>query len=568
MTGAQALVRTLERLGVQRVFGIPGAQNLELFDELRDAAFDLVLPTHELCAAFMADATGRLTGKPGVLVVVPGPGVTNALTGLAEALLDSAPLLAIFCAVRSDLPKAFQLHQIPQLEVARPLCKEVLRAERVDEVAATIARGYQLACAGEPGPVAVELPFNVFMETGSLGRMPAAPVAPQLDWSKLEQIAARLRAVKRVGIYAGAGAFDASEDLIKLAETLAAPVATTISGKGVIPEDHPLSVGFGYGAFGSPLAQQTFAEVDLVLAVAVKFGEVATGSYGMPDDKPLIHIDINPKVLGANLKPELSLVADAAAALAGLLRILGRKKRERARRLKGQVQGERQAWDKALLTLPESPTDVTPERLVATLRLLLERDAIITTDSGNHMFQMVAGFDVYAPRSFIAPVDYQSMGYGVPAAVAAKLAFRDRQVAACVGDGCFLMTGLEVLTAVRESAPITIVLFNDGKLGLIAQSMRGLYRRETAVVLPQLDYRALAQGLGLDYVLIQSDIEIESGLSRALRSKRSSLVDARVNYERATRYFKGVARANVARTDMPTLLRMGARMVRRMVLGS
>ena len=568
MTGAQALVRTLEKLGVRRVFGIPGAQNLELFDELREADLDLVLPTHELCAAFMADATGRTTGRPGVLVVVPGPGVTNTLTGLAEALLDSAPLLAIFCAVRTDLPKAFQLHEIPQLDIARPVCKEVLRAERVDEVAATITKGYHLALADEPGPVAVELPFNVFMASGKHGRAASIPRVHEPDKSKIDAIAARLKAAKQIGIYAGAGAFDAHRALVALAEILGAPVANTISGKGVIPEDHPLSVGFGYGPFGDSMAEKAMAQADLILAVACKFGEVATGSYGMPDDKPLIHIDINPNVLGTNIKPEISLAADAGLVLPRLVKALGKNRREPSQNLLSLVERERARWEQALEALPESQTHVEPERLVATLRRLTDRNAIIVTDSGNHMFHVIAGFPVYEPRSFLAPTDYQSMGYCVPAAVAAKLAFPKRQVVACVGDGCFLMTGIEMLTSVRESAPIKVIVFNDGHLGLIGQMQKNLYRRETAVELPRVDYKSLAKGLGLNYVAIESDLELESGLGRALRSRKSCLVDARVSYERTTRYFKGVTKVNISRTELPVAMRMGARLVRRLVLGS
>ncbi len=270
-TGAEALVATLQQLAVERVFGIPGIQTLELFDALADATFPTILTTDERSAAFMADAHARVTGRLGVLAVTPGPGLTNALTGLAEARFDSSAVLAIVASHNPALRRQFQLHAMDQAAVLKPLVKAGYAVRSVGEIPAVLLQAAQTAMEGEPGPVAVEFPYNVFIERGEFAMPAETPrrAAPP-DAAMLDRMAGELARSPLVGIYVGRGARQGVEALRRLAEVLQAPVATTISGRGILSEDHPLSVGFGFGPCGQSIAEKIFSRVDNLLAIGCK----------------------------------------------------------------------------------------------------------------------------------------------------------------------------------------------------------------------------------------------------------------------------------------------------------
>jgi acetolactate synthase-1/2/3 large subunit len=564
-TGAELVMSALKAQNVARVFGIPGVQNLELFDALREAEIETVLVTHELCASFMAEAHSRVTGKPGCCILVPGPGLTNALTGLGEALLDSSPVVVIVPGSRTDTSLKFQLHQIPQAELAWPITKAVIRVERAQEIYSGICRAFQVAAGGEPGPVVVEIPYNLFMSRADAVPPPPLAAPPYPDPETIEKIGSLIRQAKRVGIYAGFGASDARDDLIRLAEILQAPIATTLAGRGVVPEDHPLSVGFGFGPAGTEIAEEVFQECDLVLAVACKFGEVATGAYGFKPPEKLVHIDINKEVLGNNLPAVAVLEADAGQALRRLTETLEREPRPPDQRLVQRIASWRAAFAARLEGEPAWGSSVNPARLLWQLRKLAARDAIVTTDSGGHQFWVAEYFPVYERRSYLTPTDYQSMGYSVPAMVASKLAFPHRQVIGVVGDGSFLMTGPELLTAARLGLNPLVVLFNDGELGIIREAQEKIFKRTSAIKLHNPDFEALAKAYGADYFRISNDHEIERVLPAAVACGRLALVDARVEYRELTRYFRAASAAVVGRMPLAQKLRMAGRILRRLV---
>ncbi|MGO9271469.1 MAG: thiamine pyrophosphate-binding protein [Terriglobia bacterium] len=566
-SGAELIMSALKAEGVDRIFGIPGVQNLELFDALQDSGIETVLVTHELCAAFMAEATSRITGKAGCALTVPGPGLTNAFTGIGEALLDSSPVVVIIPGPRNDTTFKYQLHQMPQAELARPITKAAIRVEKADEIYPEIRRAFEIATSGEPGPVVVEVPYNLFMWRAEQRQpAPRAATAPP-DPQTIEKILRLLRAAKRVGIYAGFGASDARDQLMRLAELLQAPIATTLGGRGVVPEDFAYSVGFGFGASGTAIAEEVFAECDLVLAVACKFGEVATGAYGFPRPKQLIHIDINPEVVGRNMPATIGLVADAQAALGCLAAALDQDSEMRSSPPDPQLINRIEAWRSEFAARVESEpaweSSVNPAKLMWTLRKLAARDAIITTDSGGHQFWVAEYFPVYERRSYLTPTDYQSMGYSVPAMIAAKLACPSRQVIGVVGDGSFLMTGAELVTAARLGLDPVVIIFNDGELGIIREAQEKIFRRTSAIKLRNPDFEALARAYGANYFLIANDGEIELKLRAALASGSLAVVDARVEYREMTRYFKGASSAVVGRMPLAQKARMAVRLVRR-----
>ena len=566
-SGAELIISALKAEEVDRIFGIPGVQNLELFDALQDSGIETVLVTHELCAAFMAEATSRVTGKAGCALTVPGPGLTNAFTGIGEALLDSSPVVVIIPGPRNDTTLKYQLHQMLQAELARPITKAAIRIENADDIYPEIRRAFEIATTGEPGPVVVEVPFNLFMWRAQ-ARQPASRPAPAPpDPQTIEKILHLLRAARRVGIYAGFGASNARGELMRLAELLQAPIATTLGGRGVVPEDFAYSVGFGFGASGTAIAEDVFAECDLVLAVACKFGEVATGAYGFPRPKQLVHIDINPDVVGRNMPATLGLAADAQAALGWLVAALDHDPEVRSRppdtRLINRIEAWRAEFAVRVESEPAWESSVNPAKLMWTLRKLAARDAIITTDSGGHQFWVAEYFPVYERRSYLTPTDYQSMGYSMPAMIAAKLACPSRQVIGVVGDGSFLMTGTELVTAARLGLDPIVLIFNDGELGIIREAQEKIFRRTGAIKLHNPDFEALAKAYGANYFLIANDGEIELQLRAALASGSLAVVDARVEYREMTRYFKGASSTVIGRMPLAQKARMAARLVRR-----
>jgi acetolactate synthase-1/2/3 large subunit len=542
-TAAEAAVEALRLLAVERVFGLPGIQGIELFDALADAPFPTFTPTNESAAIFMADAYGRVTGKVGVAVVTSGPGLTNALTGIAEARLDSSPLMVLVTASGEVPGKSFQLHQIRQNAVVEPLVKGGFKPATAEEVPQAVLRAAELACQGEPGPTLVELPSTLLMERSRFRfSTVACPPPPQDIGVQLDAAADQLRHSPSVGIYAGAGAVTATDELRELAELLQAPVATTISGRGVISEDHPLGVGYGFGRSGTAAAWRVFRKIQTLLAVGCKYGETATGAYGVRPPREHIHIDINPASLGANHPASLAIASDAKIALRGLLARLERDRRPANSALQAFIAQARARCERKVLTVPALAAGVTPSWFLRLLRRSLERDAILVTDSGSHQFWALSDFPIYAPRTFLAPADFQAMGFSIPAAISAKLAFPARQVVSLVGDGGFLISGFECLNAVRWGAKIIVVVFRDGAWGLIKEAQRRVYRRTPFTQLPSPDFQILAQSFGMEHVRVTKDTDIELGINQALATEAPTLVEVNIDYAEPPPYVKGAGR--------------------------
>src|SRR5262249_19084156 len=278
LTGAEAIVETLKAEGADVVFGIPGAQENELWDTMKSRGLPYLLVTHELSASYMADGFARSTGRPGVICVVPGPGVTNALSGIGEALLDSVPMVCIVGDIaRNERYKPFQVHSLNQQPLLEAVTKCVYEVKHVSGIPQAIRQAFDTAMSGEPGPAAVVIPFTLLIDAYRFDSPPLAETGLPWDDAAFEKALRLLSDRKlRVGIYAGLGCMDYSESLVKAAELLQAPVATSVSGKGAMPETHPFAVGWGYGPQATNTAETAFAQVDCVLAIGVRYSEVST----------------------------------------------------------------------------------------------------------------------------------------------------------------------------------------------------------------------------------------------------------------------------------------------------
>jgi acetolactate synthase I/II/III large subunit len=552
MTGGDIVVRALEDEVVHFTFGIPGTHNIELYDSLaRSTSVRPVLVTDEQSASFMADGVARASGQLAAVNVVPGAGLTHALSGIAEAYLDGIPMLVLACGIRRDTGKAFQLHDVDQLAIARPVTKAQLRAEQGTEIYATIRRACQIARRAPAGPAMVEIPaehyiFRHDVDLELRDPMPVSPTAaPQRE--QVEQARQWIEASRRPLIYVGLGALEASADIVVLAERLNAPVATTISGKGVFNETHPLWLWCGFGAAAPSFVRKVAGSCDLTLAIGCRFSEVGTGSYGMTPPGRLIHVDIDPAVLGKNCPADLSVVSDASSFVDALL--CGLKSRPVDENLRRDIRSGheevRQNWK-----TPNNSEGVYPPHLLETLQKLVGDDAIYTTDSGNGTFLAMECLRLRHRRSFLAPVDYSCMGYAVPAALGAALACPDRQVISLAGDGAFLMTGFELLTARQLNLSMMVLVLRDRELAQIAQFQQVALGRKTCTELPDYDLAAICRGVGVEYLVLRSNDDVEAILRQGLTvtgSGRPVVVEVAIDYSEKTYFTRGVVRTNFGR---------------------
>lgn len=573
LTGGEIVARALRDEGIRDTFGIPGTHNIELYDALAaSGAVRPVLVTDEQSASFMADGYWRASGRLACVNLVPGAGLTHALSGIAEAFLDNVPLLVLGCGIRRDFPKAYQLHDIDQLAVARPVTKAAFRIERGEELYPEIRRACALARGGggAPGPVMVEVPVNLYLtrhdvDPGTWGA--ATPVAPPAATAaELDRVAAALNdPAARPLIYLGLGA--AGADLLALAERLEAPVATTFQGKGVFPESHPLFLWNGFGAAAPPFARQVAGGRLATLAIGCRFGEVGTGSYGLEPPRPLLHVDIDPTVPGRNYETDVAVAADAAAFVRALLPRLAARPRDEALRAAIR-EGHERVWRDWLA--PRASALVNPPRLLRALQEAFGPDTIFTSDSGNGTFLAMECLRLEQPGRFLAPVDYSCMGYAVPAALGAKLARPESPVVALAGDGALLMTGLELLTAAQLGIALAVFVLRDRELAQIAQFQATALSRKTASELPDYDAGALAGALGVESLRLGRDADIAVVLTRVreiLAAGRPALVDVAIDYTRKTFFTAGVVKTNLLRLSWPERLRFIARALGRKVLG-
>jgi acetolactate synthase-1/2/3 large subunit len=566
--GSKLVVRALEDEGVRFVFGIPGTHNIELWDALADAeGIRSVLVVDEGGAAFMADGLARTCGEIGVLNIVPGAGVTHALSGIAEAFMDGVPMVVLACGIRSDTGHAFQLHSIDQCAVLEPVTKKVFRARRADDIYPMVRRAFQVARRRTPGPVAVEIPANLYMlvqEVSGVGFEPDPDLVPEPDRDLVELAVRMLGEAEHPALYLGVGAAGAAELLLPLAEQLAAPVTTTFSGKGVFPEDHPLFLWNGFGAQAPKFVRRVMDRCDCLLAIGCRFSEVATGSYGLVPPQRMIHVDVNPEVFNRNFAARVAIGADArdfVLAISGLIEG-SRPRQELEQEIARGHERVRDRWRRH-----SSDTRITPIQLFEALQRHCSPDAVYATDSGNGTFLAMEQLRLMGgPGSFIAPVDFSCMGYAVPAAIGAALGNPDRDVVALPGDGALLMTGLELLTAASYRAAPLVCVLRDGKLGQIAQFQRIPLARETASVLPDYDVEALARATGCVSYRIIRPHELDSVLPAALEQTREGqpvVVDVLVDYSVKTYFTKGVVKTNFWRLPWGDRLRMLGRAVAR-----
>lgn len=519
-TAADLLWAALRAEGAEFVFGLPGSQTIETFQPLKRSGLRTVVPTHEMAAAFMAGGYARVSGRPGVVTTIPGPGFTYALTGLAEAFLDSVPLLHVVPAARQIEGREFALQAIDQPAMAGAVVKRLLRAASPSDVPVTAVEAYRLAMAGEPGPVMVEAAEEGFGKEVERPRpIPALPVPPEVPDALAADIAAAIASAPRVLLYLGAGAMAAGRELHALAHATGAAIATTTSGRGVFNEDDPRVVVRDPGMQDHAVLAALVEHADLVVAIGCKFSHNGAAGFRLRLPREKL-VTINAAGPSKNYPARLHATADAGRTIAGVLarlpaRPAGVAGWEAAMLADWRESASRFEAD-ARLEPRHEMTGASSSAIVRELRQALPDDAIIVTDSGYHQMSVRRHYRVRRPHGLLVPTNFQSMGYAIPSAIGAALAAPSRRVVAVIGDGGMLMSGLELATAVRESVSLTVVVFNDGAYRLIRNPQLAAYGESHGTDIAGPELESLAAATGADYRRVDA-----GGIEAALNADRN-----------------------------------------------
>ncbi|MDG3002802.1 thiamine pyrophosphate-binding protein [Paludisphaera mucosa] len=531
MTGAQAAAAAIRCEGTPCVFGIPGAQNNELWDAFKAYEVPYMLVAHEFSASIMADASARATGRPGVFSVVPGPGLTNCLTGLGEALYDGIPVVAVVTDIdRSANAPVGQVHGLMNEALLRPVVKALFVVRHQAEIPGTLFHAFRLAQAGEPGPVGVVIPYPFFADVWDYDQAPPPPMPVPFDETAYQRVVCHLQDKrKRIGIYAGLGCVEAGPALTAVAEMLQAPVATSVSGKGVIADAHPLAVGWGYGKQGTRAAEKAFKDVDVVLAVGVRYSEVSTANYAIPDIE-VVHVDVNPNNMGKNVPTSHSLVSDSRVFLDRLLGDAATLRRPADPGLWSRIDRHRQV-DRCIARTQQVTQCVDPMFFLSQLRCSLGPEELIFVDVTASTHWASETIEVQGTRRYFTPSDNQSMGWAIPAAIGAQRVRPDRRVVCVTGDGCFLMSAMEMSTAARLGLPVKFFVFDDGAYHYMQMLQEPVFRRTTATEIARVDYAAFAAGLGVGYNQIASNADVVPGLQRSFGLAGPILTHVIVSYD-------------------------------------
>ena len=545
---AYQLTDYLERLGVEVVFGLCGHTVIGLLDALGKSRIRFVSTRHEQTAAHAADGYARATGKTGVLMTHLGPGLTNAATGVANAALDSIPMVVISGDIQSYYygrhpHQEVNLHQdADQFQIYRPFCKRVYRVDRAADLPRIMERAFHLAQTGRPGPVLVDIPMDVFsadLPIDAFQKVPARIARPGIDPETAELIVDTLARAERPVLYAGGGVLSsrATAELAALADALELPVAHTLMGKGCLHESHPLLLG-QTGFWGLPVSNEMCRNADVILAVGTRLAEANSSSwdprftFAMPPTR-LIHIDADPAEIGRNYPTELGVVADAKAALGALASAAkGRSHRSRGRLREDIARGRRAFAANWADQWSSQQFPMRPERILAELRKAVPEDGFIVTDVGWNKNGVAQQFPITVPGTFITPSGLATMGFGPAAVLGVKLAHPNRAAVALVGDGGFSANPGVIATAMEADLPVVWLVMDNNAFGTIAGleamhygwSFGCLFERDGKPY--EVDYAAMARSFGARGVMIKSADELGPALEEALASNLPTVIQA------------------------------------------
>jgi thiamine pyrophosphate-dependent acetolactate synthase large subunit-like protein len=516
LSGGQALAEALSAHGVDTVWGIPGTHNLEIYAHLPGAGVRHISPRHEQGAGFAADGYARVTGRPGVCITTSGPAALNAATALGQAYSDSVPVLAVSAGMPLRHPGRGhgQLHEMKDQRAALDaIVAYSHRVTSVPEIPVAVAQAFAAMTSGRPRPVHLEIPLDVLEERAEAEIVDPLRVPPSApDREALDEAAARLAGAARPAIVAGGGARGAAGEVRAVAERLGAPVVCTINGKGVLPEDHPLSAGAG---LTRAVVRELVEESDVVLVVGSGLSPAELWLGPLPLEGKVVRVDIDPDQAVIGALPAAVVVGDAVAALAGLVARLGdgtgggeRAAHWRSRHLEeARALGERWSW------------------IFDGIAAALGRDGIVAGDSAMVCYRgAVAALPAYHPAAFLYPTGFGTLGYGLPAAIGAKLGRPDARVVALLGDGGIMFTVAELAAAAQLRLPLPVVVVDNAGYGEIRNEMAERGDPVHGVDLDVVDFAALGRVLGCEGAVADDESGLADALEQAFAADRPTVL--------------------------------------------
>ncbi len=531
--GADIVIETLKEEGVEVIFGLPGGAIMEVYDALyRDGKILHILARHEQGAGHMAEGYAKATGKVGVAMTTSGPGATNVVTPIADAYMDSVPLVVITGQVPTHLIGNDAFQEVDIVGITRPITKHNFLVRNIEELPLMLREAFYIAKTGRPGPVLVDIPKDITQQFSDIAIPSDEEVKTALPGYKphvegnIQQIkkAARLiMEAKRPVLYVGGGAVnaEAQEELVQLAEMMSIPVTTTTQGKGAFPENHPLALRM-LGMHGTYYANMAVYNADLLIAVGARFDDRVTGKVEefAPEAK-IIHIDIDPASISKNITVDVPIVGDVKIVLGKLLSEL---KRKGAKILHPE---DRQKWLEQIekwkkmypLTYKNSKEVIKPQYVIEQIYEVTNGDAIITAGVGQHQMWAAMYYKYSFPRQFLNSGGLGTMGFGLPSAIGAKVGRPDKEVFCIDGDGSFLMTMQEIITAVQYKIPVKVAIVNNAYLGMVRQWQELFYdRRYSEVDLSlQPDFVKLAESMGAVGFRAEKPKEVREILEEAMK---------------------------------------------------
>ncbi len=545
LTGAEYLMSALAEEGVEIVFGYPGAAVLEICDAFAKSPVRFVLSRHEQGAIMAADGYARATGKVGVCLATSGPGATNLITGLANAHMDSVPLVAITGQVSTPLLGSDAFQEADMFGITLPVTKHNFLVHSARELPLALRQAFHIAGTGRRGPVLLDIPRDVAQaevvggrpqDLGLPGYRPTETGHPLM----LRRAAQALLAASRPVIWAGGGvvAGGAAEWVVRLAEATGTPVTMSLMGLGAVPHDHPLGLGM-LGMHGTPWANYALRECDLLFALGVRFDDRATGRLAsFAPDARVVHIDIDPAEIGKLRKPVVPVVSDLATALPEICGLVNESLTEAGR----DAQPARtQAWRDRLQAyrngcvwppLHAGSGGLHPGEVIMQLGRVTNGDAIVVADVGQNQMWTAQLFPVRRPREFLTSGGLGSMGYALPAAIGAQMGSPGRTVVAVVGDGGLQMSSNELATIADQGLPVKVLLLNNGYLGMVRQLQEMFFeRRYSAVKLGGPDFAKLAEAYGIRGMRVQGREQLPAAVREMLQHPGAVLLECAVDPE-------------------------------------
>lgn len=526
MKAAELFVRCLENEKTQYVFGIPGEENLDVMDALLDSSIQFVLTRHEQGAAFMADVYGRLTGRAGVCLATLGPGATNLITGVADANMDHAPVVAI--AGQADTNRLHkESHQVLDLEqMFQPITKYSSRLLTPNTIPEVVRKAFKLAQTEKTGASFIEFPENVAeMEVHDHPLPVKNPMLPEPATDQIERAARAISNATSPMILAGNGVIRAKawQQLVDFAERLNIPVANTFMAKGVMPFKHPLALGSA-GLQAKDFIHCGFEGADVIICIGYDLVEYHPHLWHPSRDRIIIHIDTMPAEVDAYYTVKVGVVGDIKHALLRIGELATPHQGHRMRSLREALVKEMNACSK------DDGFPIKPQKIIWDLRTAMELEDIAICDVGAHKMWMARMFRCEVPNTCIISNGFASMGIALPGAIAAKLALPERKVVAVTGDAGFLMNVQELETAVRLKTPIVVLIWNDSGYGLIKWKQMNQFGRVSHVDFSNPDFVKLAESFGAVGVRVESAAELLPALRKALESDSVTIIDCPVDY--------------------------------------